>query len=314
MTQQRVCLRSFSLISALFSLFALSPAAAQTTTWTGTTGDWSTASNWSNGEPTASTDVVIPFGTPTITLAGEVCRNLTTGTQNGGSILQISSGSLTVSGTLAVSQAFSSTVQHFGGLVTADVLNLGGGGISAAYVMTQGTLHLGSAQIGGSGTLDAVFSFGPSVTGCTISGSLHINSGGHMVVGGGNFQVGTSATDSVVVSGGAFSVVNKPTITMMSFTMKNNAILAVAVSPGVPKIIMVSGSAVLEGQFIITDVLAPKGTYEVLRANSLQGSFSGVTSPQGWSYKIEGNSLFVVKADVAAEPATWSGLKRRFEP
>lgn len=71
-------------------------------TWLGITSiDWNTASNWSGGVPTYTTDVVIPSGTPyqpTINSNIAYCRNITI---SSGSILTISSiGQLLISGTI----------------------------------------------------------------------------------------------------------------------------------------------------------------------------------------------------------------------
>ena len=68
-------------------------------TWTGATNtDWSDASNWCGGVPTATTDVTIPSGgnQPTIGAAGGLCRNITL---NSGSTLTMGGAyTLTVSG------------------------------------------------------------------------------------------------------------------------------------------------------------------------------------------------------------------------
>ena len=74
--------------------------------WLGTTNsDWNTASNWCGGVPTASTDVVIPVGTPNqpdIGAVGGVCKTLTL---YGGAIAGSSitgTGTLTLGGDITV--------------------------------------------------------------------------------------------------------------------------------------------------------------------------------------------------------------------
>jgi Secretion system C-terminal sorting domain len=62
--------------------FTLIPQPANTTTWTGSTSNnWFVSSNWCNGLPTASTDVLIPSvgpqNFPTINQAGAVVKNIT---------------------------------------------------------------------------------------------------------------------------------------------------------------------------------------------------------------------------------------------
>lgn len=69
----RLFRRSLPLAVASVALF--SPAArAQTTTWFGSTGNWGTAANWSNGEPTADLDAILTAaGTAQVTASGETC-------------------------------------------------------------------------------------------------------------------------------------------------------------------------------------------------------------------------------------------------
>lgn len=66
---------SFRTIRSAFLLFGLGifavPAIAQTSTWSGSNGDWSVAGNWTGGVPGSISNVVIggstdPFGSPTL--------------------------------------------------------------------------------------------------------------------------------------------------------------------------------------------------------------------------------------------------------
>jgi hypothetical protein len=68
---------------------------------------------------------------------------------------------------------------------------------------------------------------------------------------------------------------------------------------------------VLNGTFKVFDFAAPNGTYEVLRAESIVGTFDAVELPAtgDWSWRIEGNSVFVSKGPVPVEATTWSGIK-----
>src|SRR5215471_21499931 len=52
----RASLGSVLAFAVLFAVGAVvTPARAQTTNWTGATGDWFTSGNWDNGVPTAAT-------------------------------------------------------------------------------------------------------------------------------------------------------------------------------------------------------------------------------------------------------------------
>ena len=83
------------------STTVFSVTASTTTTWNGTTSAWETASNWDNGLPTATTDVVIPnIGSDPIISSGTTAltNNLTI---NSSTSLTINAeNSLTVSGDL----------------------------------------------------------------------------------------------------------------------------------------------------------------------------------------------------------------------
>ena len=185
---------------------------AQTTNWIGSVGDWGTSSNWSDGEPTLDVDAVLPSaGTPTVTLTGEACRSLRTGT------------------------------------------------------------------IGAAGTL----------------------------------TVGTATGHGTRIDG-AFTLNNKPTVSMEGLVMSPTATLSVGIGQFGVSTIIVDGTATLDGQLLVLDILAANGTSEVLRGAPLQGAFSMVSLPDDWSWRIEGNSLLLTKGPVPVEPTTWGRVKRQF--
>ncbi len=85
------------LIAAAF-MFGGSPLWAITTVWVGSTGNWFTSTNWTNGVPTSSDDAVINNGgTATIASSGAAARSLTLGAAVGdaGSVI-VDGGSLSV--------------------------------------------------------------------------------------------------------------------------------------------------------------------------------------------------------------------------
>ena len=299
-------------VPAALAAFSPHPAGAQTTSWTAGLGDWGTAANWSDGEPTADVDAEMPItGTAIVTLAGETCRRFTMGAGGSGSVLRINTGSLTVVERLHVGAGFSSTVQHFGGTLSAGELVLGDLA-PAAYSMTGGTLTLGSARIGDDSPSSGTFSTGAGSLSCTIMGSLRIAPGGSFVFGAGTLNVGASASDTTVVEG-AFQIANLPAISMTGFKMSDDGALHVLILPTGVSTIMVTGAAVLNGQLLITEVGAPNGTYEILRGNPLQGTFDMATLPDDWAWRVEGNSLLVTKGQVPVERSSWGGIKSRFE-
>jgi hypothetical protein len=58
-------------------------------------------------------------------------------------------------------------------------------------------------------------------------------------------------------------------------------------------------------------VSSPDGDYELIRGNPLTGTFDMSTLPStgDWSWRIEGNSLWARRGQVAVEPTTWSRIK-----
>ncbi|TRX33532.1 T9SS sorting signal type C domain-containing protein [Flavobacterium sp. ZT3R18] len=147
--------------------------------WTGTTStDWNTASNWCGGIPTASTDVVIPTGTPNqptiATATTALCKNITINAlatltlANSATTLLNISGDFTKNGTLTAGAA--STLSFVG--VGAQAI----GGITAT---TFSNLNINS----GTTTMNV---------GVTISGNLNVAIGANLT---------TTAANTLVVTG-----------------------------------------------------------------------------------------------------------------
>ncbi len=122
-----------------------------TTTWIAGSGDWNTASNWSNGVPTASVDAVFPG---------------TTGTGTGGPVTVTGDGpaaSVSVTdaaGTITASTNYTLTGSHAAAMLTKNGpvsrLTLSGsntlpGGLSIGYI--GGTVELAGAGAGGTGPI-----------------------------------------------------------------------------------------------------------------------------------------------------------------
>src|SRR5260370_35764324 len=88
------------------------------TSWKGTTSnDWSRASNWTNGVPTATVDAIIGNASftganqPRLTASGSFCKSLTIGTAVKVSVLTIAKG-LSVSGNITIGA--NGTISHNG--------------------------------------------------------------------------------------------------------------------------------------------------------------------------------------------------------
>ncbi|HEX7878212.1 MAG TPA: hypothetical protein VF720_02315 [Candidatus Eisenbacteria bacterium] len=246
------------------SLIAMPGSAiAQTTTWTANEGDWGTASNWSNGEPTAGVDAVVnTTASVMVTQGGEICRGLT------------------LSGPLGA------RLDLTGGALTADHVSTGTGG-----------------TIGISATGNAVFS---------VTHSLTVGTFSDMVANGGITQIGSLASDSLVVLG-TFQIAGTPTLTVSNLALHNGSVYSILIPfTGITGLVT-TGTAVLNGKLLVQDFSFSSAdvTYEIIHANQIVGTFDEVQLPAtgNWSWRIEGNSVFITRGTVATEPATWSDLK-----
>lgn len=285
-------------------------ARATVTSWLGSTGDWGNAAKWSAGEPTAGDDAEVPnSSTVQVTLAGETCANLTMGATLGGCTLHVMSGALNVVGRAHIADTAPATLLLQGGTLTAAEFRLGntGNGIGSATV-SGGTLNAGTITIGDDPAGSGTFSTTATTPLVRVTGNLYVKKGGSYVCGAGTLNVGTQPTDGVFVDG-AFSLVNKPTVTLTSLTLTSTATLSVTLIPSFFGRIDVAGPATLDGKLLVGDVGMADGTYEVLRANPLQGTFSSQFLPANWSWRVEGNSLLLTKGPVPVTPTSWGRIK-----
>ncbi len=289
-------------------------ARAQTTAWTNTDfGDWTEASNWTNGVPTAGVDVELDTsGSLLVTTGGAACRNLTSGISTPGSYLWIEGGALDVSQSLHVGSGASANLYIEGGSVSAPMLVLGSPGASGDAIMSGGSLSVESATLGAtapsSGGSMSMTVGDPS---WTVSGSLHITELGSVGCAAGTLRVGSSPVDGIILDG-QFTLDNNPVISTTGLTISSTALFTVGVGVSGISPIVVDGAARLGGQLLVTDIFAAAGTYEIIRAGSFQGAFDSVSLPDDWSWRIAGNSFLLTKGPVPVEATTWGRLKTAF--
>lgn len=294
-------------------LAAPSSRAQSTTTWFGSVGDWSVAANWSNGEPTATSTAVLTFaGTVNVTQPGEVCRSLWLGMTGGIVSAVITGGTLSVSDSLRVGAVGSGSVQHQSGTVSAGKVILGSPGQSGSYLhfagsLTTARLECGTRAINSSGT----YSSSVQSPVCTITDSLYIGPSGSYVCGAGTLTVGSGGNGGVLVDRGAFQVINTPVMNVAGFKMTAGATFTRTIIFGSNSTLVSSGPVVLDGQLLVLDLSTPDGSYELIRGNPLTGTFDITSLPPtgNWSWRIEGNSLWVTRGTVPVEPTTWSRVK-----
>jgi hypothetical protein len=138
------------------------------TTWLGTTStDWAVASNWNNGVPTASTNVIINSGgnQPSIG-AASVCNNMTINT--GATLTIAGANTLTVSGNWTNSGTFianSSTVIFNGSAQTVGTGPFNNLTLSTSGVkITTGVTVNGTLSMEGRATVSAAPTYGVAAT------------------------------------------------------------------------------------------------------------------------------------------------------
>ena len=170
---------AFSMVTAL--LFMAKPAIAATVTWVGGSGDWNTAANWSTGAlPGTNDDVLIGSGasiTVTHSSGTHTVKSLTSQ-----QAFQLTGGSLTVSNTVQVNNAFTLAG---GTLVQATVLQ---GTNNASFTVNNGTLDgvtvNGSLDVGNS-----VYGAGLTVLdGLTLNGTMLVGNPTNSAYGYVNFN------------------------------------------------------------------------------------------------------------------------------
>lgn len=298
-------LRACTLMSGIVATMASTASAQLTTRWVASQGNWGTAANWSDGEPTALDDAEIRgAGTAIVTTAGETCRNLTTGQDNPGNVLRIESGGLTIVQRLVVGSGPGGLVQLLAGSLTADELLLGPGITATQFLMRGGTLSLRRATIGSSNPASGTFTTELGVPDIVIADSLVIARGGSFVA-----EVGTLTVGGDVTVGGVFQIRFRPNLAAGSFTMTPAGILGVVVGQAGVSPMVATGRVTLDGSLVLTELLAPDGTYEILRGQPLEGAFDNIILPPNWSWGVADNAFYVVKGEVPVSGTSWSRLK-----
>ena len=294
---------SLPVAAFLATALAVSAHAGPETVWTGATGNWSSAADWSEGEPVADCPAVIASGSVTVNQAGEACASLQLGSASGAFVpFLVQGGSLAVGGTLTVAGA---NVTHGAGAVTAERLQCGGQR-AGTYTMSGGSLTVTTCILG-SQPLIGSLSVSPGQF--TVQDSLHVGQGGSIIL----FGSATVADLGNVVVRGVFTVSGRSqTMTADSFVMQDFSRLHAGAVIGGVGLIQVSGRAVLNGTLevqVTTNI--PNGTFEFLRAGTLEGTFDDDDLPgPEWSWFIQGNSLFLKKDDLSpVERTSWSSIK-----
>jgi hypothetical protein len=167
---QRTSLRVSLLVVCIFPTLPV----GQNDIWLSGVGNWSTASSWSNGVPTSTSNVLIDNGNSahssvTTNYNGAQCRNLTIDSDDNvnmvdSTIFTLSGPSISNSGSITLNSAGFGTYFNFGGAVT-----LSGGG----------TLTMGN------NSANYLFGYAQSGPGASLTNKSTIQGAGHIGWNGG---------------------------------------------------------------------------------------------------------------------------------
>lgn len=275
---------------------------AQTDTWTGGSGNWSIAANWSLGqEPSPSNDCEIPAGSaPTIDIAG-TCQNLTLAS---GSTINMNPGYLDIYGTsMANSGAISigATPLNVGGNNANTVSLTGGGTISMNAsnsdisgfsgvggtlvnvdntIQGQGQVGLGVISIMNQATISAstaTLTVQPSVAGLVNTGTMQAASGSTL-----SFHGGFSST-TFTNTGGTIKALSGGTVLLNEGTFVGGILSTV----GTGTFTTASGgeNPILSGLTNAGNFIIPQGAAVILEGSDTN---SGTFKMQNSTLYVEG--------------------------
>lgn len=305
--------------SALASTFAVvlllfappsTPALADglSTVWQPTSGNWSEAANWSDGEPTKESSAEIPPQRVAIVdQTGEVCRDLIVGigSKGFGAQVHINAGTLSVTSmfrTGTTSSRSIGTVTQSGGAVTAPLLRLERGGYTAAggtTLVTECVLAGGAVTVISGGNVN-------------VTTDLTVETGSALTIGGGTLLVGSDLSHGVTVRGEIALVNPNIEVILQNLTLEgSNSRLRVTLGQLFPNTITIAGTFTRGGRFIVSDLSAPNGRYDILTADAISGEFANVDLPAtgDWTWGIENSTLYVTKGLTPVANTSWGRLK-----
>jgi hypothetical protein len=173
----------------------------------GQPGDWSSASNWSNGVPTSNSIAYIAnAGTATVSLSGEVCFNLCLGDTTNPGTVQMTGGGLSTYYAEYVGYSGTGTFVQSGGTNSNNVLGMYLGynsGSRGDYELSgTGVLSVASEGVGNSGVGNFNQTGGKNTT-----SDLSVKSGSSYSLSSGSLSVGTEYQDGTFAqSGGTHTV------------------------------------------------------------------------------------------------------------
>jgi hypothetical protein len=252
------------LLLTLFLVLVQTVFFAQTNTYTGSNGDWNTATNWSLGIiPTASNEVVIPLG-KTVNISSNSFAK-----------------SISVSGSLTISNAKLLTVGS--DLVSGDfIVNLGG-----SFTMGSGN-DLATLVVYGNYINNGLTDFWKStvvITGDLLSPSTsELQKQGNVVVGGniiGDFDL-TGGSGS----GQIYAVNPNATVTITPETLDNNVTPGVQVDELDPSLITLVNNVIYGGNCSFTI----SGTTNISTCTGTNAIFTVSTTGSSPLYQWEVNT------------------------
>jgi fibronectin-binding autotransporter adhesin len=305
-------IKSFIALLLILSVMVMQESAwGGTTYWQAGTGNWSTAGNWNNGEPGSNDTAYISNGGTAVITGAEACVQLVLADQPG------SSGSVEMNpGVL-----FSDITELVGLAGTGAFVQTGG--MNATYELICGFYanSSGSYDLSGAGSF---LSVDYETIGLMGTGVVTQTSGTHTVSESLELGTETGAHGTYNVSGGTLAIAdtlrvgndgkgifavtgNGAAITSGQYSQNNQSTLNSVFDSGGISLIDVSGSALFDGTWNITDPSgnAPVGLFNVLiAAGGITGAFGNVVLPNttDWTWGIDGGTTLWVQH--VPEPTT----------
>lgn len=328
--------RSLLFIPLVLCGFALAQpqrADATTTTWTGTSGDWFSGTNWSNGVPNSSKDALINNGgKAAITSSGAAAHSLILGQyyQDSGEVDAGTSADLNVSsaiyvgslgtGTLNISNG--ATVESITGYIAASAVAPASNG-SVTVTGSNSTWNVGRINF-----LSSRLFVSGNENGDGGTGLLSITNGGAVLVTNNNNYASVTVGSSGTLTGnGTLATTSEPTVVVKGTLAPSSGTLSVGGSLSTSNLILfntattacdvtpqdapttpqvdISGTALLDGRLSVTmtgTFTCATTRYTLLHsAGVLNGTFQSVSinypTNQGFTphitYDYVGNRVYL---------------------
>jgi hypothetical protein len=239
-------------------------------------GNWSTASNWSNGVPTANVDALVGVGgSYTVTISSADLAHSLTVNSSGALISDNSGGSLALAGGSGVLTISSGTFQLNGGALKAGSISIGASGnlliangvnYTGTNALTETITNNGAIMIQNSSSVGLA----GSITG---AGALTVQNGSTATFGN------VSGSQTFMINGNGSKVTISGTVSgSESFTINNNAQLVITGAVNSTGSFSLAKNSILElGSSDNANIAFGSGQNTLSVSAPITGALSGLT-------------------------------------